>query len=102
MNDEYTKVLLISFTRSCQIATLRVNFRANFVLTKKLQQVKYTNIKRGHHESGGANDADRAGSGQGDDRESPAMSEVPKIYKKVAIKLTKLGSDEFDFDRYNR
>ena len=60
--------------------------------------MKYTNIKRGHHESGGANDADRAGSGQGDDRESPAMSEVPKIYKKVAIKLTKLGSDEFDFD----
>ena len=70
-------------------------------------QAKYPNIRRGHHDSGGGADGDFAGgrSGTGgsqEDRESSAMAAVSKIYKKVAIKLSKLGSDDFDFDRYNR
>jgi hypothetical protein len=40
--------------------------------------------------------------GSAEDRESSSLSSVPKLYKKVAIKLSKLGSDDFDFDRYNR
>ena len=64
-------------------------------------QVKYSNVKRGAHDSGG-HEADRGGAGTGDGRDSPSMTEVPKIYRKVAIKLSKLGSDDFDFDRYNR
>lgn len=33
---------------------------------------------------------------------STAMSIVPKYYRKVAIKMGKMGTDDFDFDRYNR
>ena len=29
-------------------------------------------------------------------------SNIPKQYRKIAIKLSKMGSDDFDFDRYNR
>lgn len=27
---------------------------------------------------------------------------IPKAYRKVAVKLSKMGTDDFDFDRYNR
>ena len=33
---------------------------------------------------------------------SASMSIVPKYYRKVAVKLSKMGTDDFDFDRYNR
>jgi hypothetical protein len=64
--------------------------------------VKYSNVKQGHHDSGGSHVHDRTNTGHGDGRDSPSMTDVPKMYRKVAIKLSKLGSDDFDFDRYNR
>lgn len=33
---------------------------------------------------------------------SSSMSVVPKYYRKVIIKMGKMGTDDFDFDRYNR
>ncbi len=67
--------------------------------------MKYPNIRRGGHDSGGGGGDGEYGanrSGVSDERESTSLSVVPKIYKKVGIKLSKLGSDDFDFDRYNR
>ncbi len=68
--------------------------------------MKYPNIRRGHHDSGGGGEGEfgggHGGSGSAEDRESISLAALPKIYKKVAIKLSKLGSDDFDFDRYNR
>ena len=68
--------------------------------------MKYPNVRRGGHDSGGGGGDGEYGAGRGgagsDERESTALSVVPKIYKKVGIKLSKLGSDDFDFDRYNR
>ena len=49
------------------------------------------------HGSGG----DKGGGGGGD-KAGPAVSEasaIPKHYRKIAIKLSKMGSDDFDFDR---
>ena len=34
--------------------------------------------------------------------EMSVSANIPKSYRKVAIKLSKMGSDDFDFDRYNR
>lgn len=31
-----------------------------------------------------------------------AMNLIPKYYRRVTIKLSKMGTDDFDFDRYNR
>lgn len=72
---------------------------------KLFPKVKYPNVRRGGHDSGGGGGEGEYGAGRGgasDDHESTSLSVVPKMYKKVAIKLSKLGSDDFDFDRYNR
>jgi PAB-dependent poly(A)-specific ribonuclease subunit 2 len=34
--------------------------------------------------------------------DSSSNTNIPKSYRKIAIKLLKFGSDDFDFDRYNR
>ena len=34
--------------------------------------------------------------------DSYTNTNIPKSYRKIAIKLSKMGSDDFDFDRYNR
>ena len=34
--------------------------------------------------------------------DSSSNTNIPKSYRKIAIKLSKMGSDDFDFDRYNR
>ena len=50
--------------------------------------------------SGGNNPAGNSGDlNRGDAAFAPS---VPKSYRKIAIKLSKMGSDDFDFDRYNR
>ncbi|TRY64214.1 hypothetical protein TCAL_00495 [Tigriopus californicus] len=36
------------------------------------------------------------------EKHSPGLMSIPKTYRKIAIKITKIGQDEFDFDRYNR
>ena len=41
-----------------------------------------------------------AGGGSGGGPHWSAL--IPKPYRKVAIKLSKMGADDFDFDRYNR
>ena len=41
------------------------------------------------------------GSGGAGGSESANIN-IPKHYRKIAIKLSKMGSDDFDFDRYNR
>lgn len=55
------------------------------------QSVTPTNgIKHGHHGMGGI-------SGAGGD-----MKMIPKRYRKVDVKYTKLGAQEFDFDQHNQ
>ncbi len=52
--------------------------------------------------SGGlAGDAGPGGVGAGPGS-SAGIGLIPKPYRKVAIKLSKMGADDFDFDRYNR
>ncbi len=81
------------------------------------KKVRYPNVKvsrdaaerarkggGGPGEDGGATDGGGAG---GDGANAGGFGGqagfvVPKTYRKVAIKLSKMGSDDFDFDRYNR
>ena len=69
---------------------------ARNVTNAKRNQVRYPNVKT-------KESRERDGHERGMDKEGSAeQTNVPKAYRKVAIKLSKLGSDDFDFDRYNR
>ena len=48
----------------------------------------------GNNPTGNPNDLNRG--------DGAYHSNIPKSYRKIAIKLSKMGSDDFDFDRYNR
>ena len=70
-------------------------------------QVQYPEVMKRLKERGERDRHDKRG--QGPDkghaegsRELSANLNIPKSYRKVAIKLSKMGSDDFDFDRYNR
>ena len=74
-------------------------------------QVQYADVIKKQRERGDREDRhDRHGSGGGggpDKGGGPAsavieVSAIPKHYRKIAIKLSKMGSDDFDFDRYGR
>ena len=76
----------------------------------KRNMMRYANIKSrtdtthnsrsGNQRSGALNDdLDSSMSGANG---SSALNIIPKAYRKVAIKLSKMGTDDFDFDRYNR
>jgi PAB-dependent poly(A)-specific ribonuclease subunit 2 len=76
----------------------------------KRNVVRYPNLKSrpdlpnqgrpghgGHYHNHSIDEGDMAINSQ-----SSAVNLVPKYYRKVAIKMGKLGTDDFDFDRYNR
>lgn len=65
---------------------------ARNVSNSKRNQVRYAR-QRGS--------IDKEGQGQKDSEIAENLG-VPKQYRKVAIKLSKMGTDDFDFDRYNR
>ena len=67
---------------------------ARNVSNSKRNQVRYTNIRQ-------RSSIDKEGHNQKDIEISENLG-VPKQYRKVAIKLSKMGTDDFDFDRYNR
>ena len=81
---------------------------ARNVTNMKRNMVRYPNLKNrpdtnnmrpgGPHSHHGE-DGDQSGANGG---LSSAMNMIPKYYRKVAIKLSKMGTDDFDFDRYNR
>jgi PAB-dependent poly(A)-specific ribonuclease subunit 2 len=63
----------------------------------KRNQVRYPNVKNKEtRDREAAENRDRDGGG------GSVHPSIPKLYRKVAIKLGKMGLDEFDFDRYNR
>ncbi len=64
----------------------------------KRNQVSYPNVKASAKDMRGERDERDGGA------RDPALvhPSVPKAYRKVAIKLGKMGVDDFDFDRYNR
>ncbi len=71
----------------------------------KRNVVRYQNLKNKRAETAsqrhGGDDAD-GGAGAGGPITSKGLSLIPKQYRKVAIKISKMGTDDFDFDRYNR
>ena len=53
-----------------------------------------------HGSGGGGGGGGGAGSGEkGSATAINEISAIPKHYRKIAIKLSKMGSDDFDFDR---
>lgn len=87
---------------------------ARNVANLKRNVVRYANVKQrgGGGDSGGTagaasghehGDQGQGGQGHGHGHGNEKIhSMVPKHYRKVAIKLSKMGTDDFDFDRYNR
>ena len=76
----------------------------------KRNQVQYPEVLKkmndrqrdDHHGSGGGGRDEKNPSDAGGARDAALHANIPKHYRKVAIKLSKMGSDDFDFDRYNR
>jgi PAB-dependent poly(A)-specific ribonuclease subunit 2 len=67
---------------------------------KSRNDVGNTNVRGGAAGVSGEDDLD--GANTGSSSSDKAMSVIPKHYRKVAVKLSKMGTDDFDFDRYNR
>ena len=73
--------------------------------------VRYPNFKTGRSDTQNSRSGATGPHNQGDQEDpnnpgngavSTSMNIVPKYYRKVAVKLSKMGTDDFDFDRYNR
>ena len=76
----------------------------------KRNMMRYPNIKNradanntriGNQRAGALGD-DLDSSTGGNTISAAALNIIPKSYRKVVIKLSKMGTDDFDFDRYNR
>lgn len=88
---------------------------ARNITNMKRNLVRYPNFKtrpefeqnsrngRGsHHHHNQGMDPEDPNNPAGGATGSTSMNIVPKYYRKVAVKLSKMGTDDFDFDRYNR
>jgi hypothetical protein len=68
---------------------------ARNVTNMRRNQVRYENVKT-------AEWREREALEKQERQEHGGGSFVPKPYRKVAVKISKMGTDDFDFDRYNR
>ena len=73
----------------------------------KRNMMRYSNIKgrtdtQGNSRSGNQFKNDHDLDSSHANGSSAILNTIPKAYRKVAIKLSKMGTDDFDFDRYNR
>ena len=80
------------------------NLKRNMMRYPNIKNRSDTNNSRlGHQRGGGGplgDDLDQATGGN--TISAAALNIIPKSYRKVVIKLSKMGTDDFDFDRYNR
>ena len=96
------------------INSILVGYARN-VTNMKRNQMQYPEVlkkinnehqyKSGHEfnsaDKGNVNNVPGAG-GDVNRTDNCSNTNIPKSYRKIAIKLSKMGSDDFDFDRYNR
>lgn len=81
---------------------------ARNVTNMKRNQVAYPNagkFSKGSKDGNSPDDGERRGIGGSrhrEEHESAICSLIPKHYRKVTVKLSKMGADDFDFDRYNQ